>query len=442
MVLAAALVARGLCCSRSHDHEDRRPPAPDREPELPPWNPDGTEDVAAFAWGVQVGDVDAATAIVGVRTTDAEGLALVLALAGRQAWTEVGRVENLVPDGGVVHVTLTDLLADSAYSLAFYAADGARRSGVARFRTAQAPGAGARKIVFGATSCFGAADFPFPSLQSAAGERLDFFVLLGDTVYADGAETFEEFQAYYLANFEAAPLQEMFSSTSVVATWDDHEIGNNWSWNVMTQETFDAALAAFREAVPQRSGPRGTRIWRKIAWGPSVDLFVLDCRGERKDDRTISVEQMAWLKAALSASTARFKLILSSTPITDMTGWIGTAGASDRWQGYAQRGEILEHIRAGGITGVLWISGDQHLGMVNRVDSPGGAAEDAWEVLAGPVGSAINPLGEQVPVGDQYELVVLDWNWVRFELDPSLGTAQLAFIGDDGGVRGEMELRL
>ena len=417
-------------------------PAPDRAPEPAPWVPDLPEDTARFAWGVAVGDPTSSGAVVGAYTTETAALSLVLMVADGEGWTAVSTTPDLWPgEGGAVQTTLSGLLPDTAYSLCFVTSDGAARSPVARLRTAPAADASSRKIVFGATSCFGG-NWPFPSVQYAADERLDFFLLLGDTVYADGAITTDDYRAEYQTNLSAAPMQALLSSTGVIATWDDHEVDNNWSWEDVSVEQFEAARAVYWEALPQGRGAEGTLIWRKLSWGPDVDLFVLDCRGERKDGDYISPAQMAWFKAGLSASTARFKIVLNSVPITDMTNWYGTTFAEDRWQGYAQRAEILEYIRDNAIQGVLWVSGDHHLGMINRVDVAGGAGEDQWEVLTGPTGSRINVLGELLELDDQYHLVVLAWNWTRFELDPHLGTCLVTFIGDDGGVLGEMSLAL
>lgn len=416
-------------------------PAPDRGPEPEPWDPGLTEDELAFPWGVVVGDPMAFSAEVGGRTAETEALTVVLAVADGDGWAEVARVEGVEVLDTAFQTQLTGLEADTAYSLYALCADGARRSAVARFRTAPDAATPLRKIVLGATSCFGG-NWPFPCMSSAADARLDLFLLLGDTVYADGASTLDEYRAFYELNLSSPTMRALFGSVGVVATWDDHEVDNNWSWDEVSVEKFDAARAAYWEALPQGRGEGGTGIWRLIPWGPSLDLIVLDSRGERRDGNYLSLEQMAWLKATLSASTARFKLILNSTPITDMTNWYGDAFVTDRWQGYAQREEILSYLQENAIEGVLWVSGDHHLGMVNRVDPPGAAGASQWEVLTGPTGSRINVLGELLELDEQFQMVVLAWNWTRFELDPNLGTATVTFIGDDGGSLAEMTLQL
>ncbi len=416
-------------------------PAPDRDPEPEPWDPGLTEDAVAFPWGVVVGDPMASTAEAGGRTAETEALTLVLAVAEGAGWIEAARVEGVEITDTAFQTQLSGLAADTAYSLYFLCADGARRSPVARFRTAPDASTPLRKIVIGATSCFGG-NWPFPCMQHAADADLDLFLLLGDTVYADGAATLDEYRAFYEVNLSSPTMLALFGSVGVVATWDDHEVDNNWVWEDVSQEKFEAARAAYWEALPQGRGEGGTGIWRLIPWGPSLDLIVLDSRGERKDGNYLSLEQMAWLKASLSASTARFKLILNSTPITDMTNWYGDAFVTDRWQGYAQRDEILSYIQENGIEGVLWVSGDHHLGMVNRVDPPGDFGSDQWEVLTGPTGSRINVLGDLLVLDEQFQMAVLAWNWTRFELDPNLGTVGVQFIGDDGALLAETTLQL
>jgi hypothetical protein len=50
-----------------------------------------------------------------------------------------------------------------------------------------------RKIVFGATCCLGQTNSPWYNLAKAAEERLDFFLLLGDTTYADSSQSLTQF---------------------------------------------------------------------------------------------------------------------------------------------------------------------------------------------------------------------------------------------------------
>jgi len=430
---AVALLSLGACAGKGEDTGPAEAaPSPARSPEPAPWSAPGALDATAFAWGLLTGDVGPDSLIVGLRSTE-PAVTLVIMEAQGDAWVEVQRLAGLPLQEGHLRQVVSGLQPDTAYALAAYAdADPDRRSLVARARTALAADGG-RVVTFGATSCFGG-NRPWPSLTQAAAEALDFQLLLGDTVYADGAVTLADYRAFWADYQSVSGLVDLCASTSLVATWDDHEVANNWVRSELPAGQFEAALQAFRESLPQGEGPAGTGVWRSLRWGRTLELFVLDCRGER-DGSTLylSTEQMDWLKAGLSASDARFKIIANSVPITDMTALAGTALAEDRWDGYpAQREEILRHIVDGGITGVLWVTGDVHFGQIGHIDPEGGLAHDLWEVYCGPAGSFLNPAA-QLFVGDpQYPVMVPLWNWVRFTCDPGAGTIRVQHVGDDG----------
>lgn len=431
---SAGLGAAALVGCRGKDGEslhtgDTDDPTPDREAEPAAWAPDEVEDTATFAWGVQTGDVSSSSALVSVRSL-ATSLSLRVVVASGQTWTEVSSQSGLVPTDGTLHVTLEELSPDKAYSLVFIDESTGMCSAVARLRTAL-DSTGWRTLTIGATSCLGGNE-PWQNLVHAAAEQLDVFLLLGDTIYASSSDL-EGYREEYGHALSVDGLRELTCSTSVVATWDDHEVANNWSTETTPEEQVEAALAAFREAIPQGQGPGGLGIWRTLRWGEVLELIVLDCRSERVDGDYISAEQMEWFKQTLSTSTARFKFILNSVPITDMTGIMSYVYEEDRWQGFPEpREEILSYIRDQGITGVLWIAGDHHFGMISTVDPPGGTAADQWEVLVGPSGSTINPVAALKEPDEQYQVLVAAWNYTRFRLDPGLGTVEVSFIGDDG----------
>lgn len=414
------------------------------EGELSPWSPAGTVDTAAFAWGVQVGDATANTAIISVRTLEAS-VVLVLARATCDSgvcWDEVERTEALEVSDRVLQLTLDGLDADSVYSVVVYAQDGERRSPVTRFRTAL-PADGWRVVTFGATCCLGGNE-PWPSLSYAAAEQLDFFCLAGDTIYADNPPNAFDLDTKWATALATQGLLDLTASTSLIAAWDDHEVDNNWSYDTAGMEdTVQSALAEFRRALPQTIGPGSLGVWRKLAWGQVCDVFVLDCRGERRDGNYVSVEQMEWLKAGLASSTARFKIILNTVPITDYAAFWQSTQIDDRWSGFpAQRSEILQHIAGQDITGVLWISGDLHMAQIGYVDPAGGVAADQWEVLVGPAGSFPNVLANMYAGDPQYPVLFAFFNWTRFVCDPDAGTIAVTFIGDDGAVIAERVLAL
>lgn len=431
--LLVATPAVLLACKVDHDSKDSGgvDATPERTPENPDWEPEGTLDEVAFAWGLQSGDATDQSVILSVRSTHTE-LTFVVMREDGDGWAEHTR-QTVTRTDETVQIEVADLNRDAAYRWAVFGPDNSR-SRVGRFRSAGG-GTALRVLRVGATSCLGGNE-PWPNLIHAAEEDFDVFLLLGDTVYADEATELEDYRGYWRTAMALEGLKAVTARSSIIATWDDHEVGNNWIREELAEGQFEAALQAYRESLPQRTGNDGG-IWRKVSWGAVCDFFVLDCRGEREaPDQYISAAQMDWAKREIAASTARFKLILNSVPITDFTDMIGEVEVEDRWQGYpAQRTELLTALRD--VPGVLWLAGDFHFGMMGNVDLPGsgGPAEGAWEVMAGPSGSFLNPVGQlyEDDTG-QFPVIVGAWNYVRLGLDPGTGEVVVDFIGDDGSV--------
>jgi len=106
------------------------------------------------------------------------------------------------------------------------------------------------------------------------------------------------------------------------------------------------------------------RPYRNVRWGKAVELFILDCRSYRSvHDATLAVDdgtatsqtpqlqtilgaaQLKWLKHALTASDATWRIICSSVPLSYQTGWprpleSGFDGWSDGRAGTASGPEL------------------------------------------------------------------------------------------------------
>jgi alkaline phosphatase D len=141
---------------------------------------------------------------------------------------------------------------------------------------------------------------------------------------------------------------------------------------------------------------------------------------------------MDWLKAELALSTAVFKIIMNSVPITDFPGAFDFA-PQDRWEGYAaQRREILQHIDDAMIRGVLWLAGDFHLASAQRVATSGPGATQI-EILAGPGAQSGNPLafGLGAP---QFDFASTTNNYTVLELDPATARVRAYWVDGSGSV--------
>lgn len=414
-------------------------PPPSAEPALP--SPAGAVDLEAFPSGVQIGDVTADSAILSVHSTDGR-IAPTVLRASTDGWQDFVAGDPVETGDGVAQFELRSLHADTPYAVYFSSEDGTRRSELSRFRTALA-GGDARPLRIGVTSCLGG-NFPWPPLSHAARERLDFFVLLGDTIYADWFGNNGEFELKWREAMARSGMRELTASTSVIATWDDHEIFNNWSWASRGMpETYERALRAFRRALPQRQSPDGSgRLWRSLRWGDAVEIFALDSRSERLDGDYISPDQMRWLKEGLSRSTARFKLVMSSVPIFDFTGTVGESIlTSDRWQAFPeQRSELVAHSAA--IPGVVFLAGDIHIGAAGRVDPEGGPGWDMWELICGPGGTDVPPVQGLFRTNERHPVVVLENSYTLIEIDPAGGELRAQWINNDGDAVAEHRIVL
>jgi alkaline phosphatase D len=127
-------------------------------------------------------------------------------------------------------------------------------------------------------------------------------------------------------------------------------------------------------------------LYRRLAYGNLVDIFVLDTRIAARDKQKGSVAptfladyydkdqdmlgdtQMEWLKQQLVASTAQWKVVMQSVLVAPLT-LAGTLALNmDAWDGYhANRAELLESIVDNQIDNVVFLSGDLHSTVVTDI---------------------------------------------------------------------------
>ncbi len=451
---ASAGVALTACKSPEDSDSDAEPvPAPVREPGPPAFEAPGPLDEDVFPWSLTIGDPQPDGMIVGVRA-NAPSVTIVLMWFEAGAWAEAGRFGGGDTEGWAVTTLITGLDPDRAYAV-YAETDDGLRSRATQFRTAPAADAH-RQVRIVATSCLGRDgdnDNQLANLHHIAGVDPDCILLLGDTIYADGNDTTEEYRTRWDWQMGRDGIAALFASGAVVATWDDHEVANNWVLGTsddplqdgVSPEKLAIATQVWRDSVPQGIGPGGSGVWRALRYGP-IELFVLDCRGERSDGKMMSDEQLDWFVDALQASDAPFKVVLTSIHATDHTAFIGAVQDVDRWQGYPeQRAQLVT--AAASVPGVLFVTGDMHYGAVQRLDAEGGPGADLYEVAAGPGGSRIFPVVDIAGIGGggfppQYETMLQTWTFSVLDFDPGTGEVRVQFIDDDDVVVAEQTLML
>jgi len=453
-----------LAGRRSTD-EEVKPVAPWPRAAVPTFVSPTTEplDKLAFPFATTVGDVTEDSAVVLLRaapSTLSAGSHLHLHMYDEEseAWildedhSAGPGSDDLVEttDGVTLRVELTDLQPDTSYALFLVRADTQVRSETASFRTPPSASSkpDGRRIVFGASSCSGPRNGRWPSLARAAEANLDFFIFAGDTVYADGSSTVEDFRAHWDSALAVPALVNLTRSTPLIVTVDDHEFRNDFAADTIDPSLFTAGLTAFRQAMPHAYNSRSTAgIYRRISWGPSLDVFVLDTRTERNISANmyISEDQMAWLLNGLAESTAAHKVIVNSVPITDMASLYGSGGISDRWSGFpGQRAQLISFMEERNIS-AFFVSGDFHFGALTHVGANFGApAYGMYEAFTGPSGSDINPIVKTAlatTASSQYLRLHDTWTYTRFDLDTEADTLLVSFIDDYGVTISEDLLR-
>jgi alkaline phosphatase D len=188
----------------------------------------------------------------------------------------------------------------------------------------------------------------------------DFFLFVGDTIYADHecgdaehapgydfvARRLADFWAKHRYNREDPAVQAYFRRASVYAIWDDHEVRNNFAGP--TEPLMEPGRRAFIDYFPVRP-PREEpgRLYRKFRWGALLEFFILDTRQYRSPNTApdgpgktmLGAAQRRWLVDSLTASTAVWKIVVSSVPLSVPTG----GRAHDSWSNASAQGVPEEH---------------------------------------------------------------------------------------------------
>ncbi|MBW4605588.1 MAG: phytase [Calothrix sp. FI2-JRJ7] len=227
-----------------------------------------------------------------------------------------------------VKVDITGLTSGTQYY--YRVTDAAGTSATGKFNTSAASGLKAG-LKFGATGDWRGELSPYPAISNADERNLDFFVKLGDTIYADypspalkNADGTEKDQAITLDDYRTKHAEvygkrygqntwgDLRASTSILATIDDHEVVNDFEGGedlakVSTSEQalygantglvndsplYENGLQAFQEYNPIRDqfysdGDARTvgerKLYRYNTYGSDAASFVLDARSFRDE---------------------------------------------------------------------------------------------------------------------------------------------------------------
>ncbi|TWD83583.1 alkaline phosphatase D [Kribbella amoyensis] len=278
--------------------------------------------------------------------------------------------------------------------------------------------------------------------------RPDFFLHSGDNIYADGpieaevkladgtvwrnvvteevakvAETLAEYRGRYKYNLLDENVRALYADVPIVSQWDDHETVNNWyPGEVLTDARYTEkrvdvlaarAKQAFGEYLPMVHPGGRNRIYRKVSYGPLLDVFCLDMRTYRGTNPEPGVagpvpilgqEQLEWLVREVAASKAAWKVIASDMPLGVLVPDGPLIEAVANGLGGAPGGReheiawVLSQFKRRNVRNTVWLTADVHYCAAHHYDPARAAFTDFdpfWEIVAGPVNAGTfgpNPL--------------------------------------------------
>ena len=253
----------------------------------------------------------------------------------------------------------------------------------------------------------------YPIFDTIRKQKPDFFIFLGDTIYADHlcasppnepganfvAKTLSEYRARHHYQRGAAALRRMLQTVPVYVMWDDHEVKNNFSGPFEPQ--MPAGRQALKEYWPiQVDATDSHRLYRRVRYGSDLEVFLLDTRQYRSRNADpdgpaktmLGRPQLTWLLEGIAGSTATWKVIVTSVPLSVLKGGGLTVPGYDGWAGgpegngfERERRVIVDAIVENKLNNVVFLSGDIHWVQANVYDPNEDGVADFHEFAVGPL---------------------------------------------------------
>lgn len=197
-----------------------------------------------------------------------------------------------------------------------------------------------------------------------------------DPVNASNPDTLEGVRQRYRYYRKDAFLRHAHQQHPWIIVWDNHDIDH--------RAGRDASIRAFHEWVPLRRPEAGQDhiIYRRLAFGPMLDLIMLDTRHVGRDSMSqetgsrsiLGDQQFQWLKNQLIESQARWR-ILGNQVLMASCKILGRPISEKMWDGFpADRERLLKVLTDNGITNTLVATGDAHLSFAANLEVDGQAA--------------------------------------------------------------------
>ena len=321
-------------------------------------------------------------------------------------------VETAAPEWAhSVHAEVRGLEPERWYWYRFTAGDA--MSPVGRLRVAPRRGTTVERLRFAFASCQQYEQGYYGGYRHIVADAPELIVFLGDYIYESSwgrdhvrrhnpgePYTLDEYRMRYACYKSDPDLQAAHAACAWLATWDDHEVDNDYAGDRpedgMPRERFLARRAAAYRAyyehmpLPARMRPYGPnmRLYTQFGWGSLARFFLLDdrqyrayqacprkpgggavvgeheCAARTAPPRSmLGARQEAWLARAFAESRAGWNIVAQQTLMAQFARGSGDARRywTDGWDGYpAARRKLLESMAAERLANPVVIGGDVH----------------------------------------------------------------------------------
>ncbi len=168
----------------------------------------------------------------------------------------------------------------------------------------------------------------FPAFEAMLKLRPDFFVGTGDIVYYDNpmrvAKTVPQLRKCWHEQFRFPRMIEFFRSVPTYWSKDDHDFRFNESDNTTDNLPLPkTGIDLFREQLPIVAAGSDKPTYRTHRVSRKLQIWLTENRDYRSPNEMADgpqksiwgAEQRDWLKATLKASDAKWKILISPTPM-------------------------------------------------------------------------------------------------------------------------------
>jgi alkaline phosphatase D len=228
-------------------------------------------------------------------------------------------------------------------------------------------------------------DEPQPMWKPILANEPDLWLWLGDNIYGD-TDDMQAMKVMYAEQKTNPGYEDFFQQVPIIGTWDDHDYGTNDGGKGFPAKAASRDLMLdFLDVPREREIRQREGAYDAYTFGPEgqqVKIMLLDTRYFRDDLQESAEEgvryqpnpegdilgeaQWKWLEEELLNSEAQVNIIASSIQV------IPEQHGYEKWANFPNsRERLLQLVANSGAEGVVFLSGDRHMGEISRLNIAG-----------------------------------------------------------------------